>query len=101
MKTIPVLELTRPSLRIEEVKQPDGSFVPGMDYWVAVDFTTDAKINDVVGKYDRVRVQWQKNPSEVWEFFNATVMPHPKSQNNSDWYVLTYNMVQRLSGTAL
>lgn len=99
MKKIIVSEITRPSLHIQELKQTDGSFLPGEHYWAAVDFVVlNQERSDVVGKYDRLRLQLDYLPAEVWEFFNAVVMLFPKPNENPNHYILTYDGVQRVSG---
>lgn len=99
MKTLMVSEITRPSLEIEEIEQADGSFMPGKHYWSAVDFVTNTNKDEVVGNYNRIRLQWEDNPSEIWEFDKATVMLYPKLTENCCRYILTYNGVKRVSKT--
>jgi hypothetical protein len=95
IKTLVVTDFTRPSLEIQEIKQSDGSFVPGTTYWCAVDFAVPHSTPEtVVGKYKRLELQLENNPSEIWEFSNVMVMLKPKEKSHR--YVLTYKKVKRL-----
>lgn len=97
MKSFLVSEIVRPSITFEEVKSPDGSFTPGKSYWAAVEFVTEANINDVIGNHDYIELQWKENPKEVWAFRKATAMLHYNKEEPCR-YVLTYAMVERKVG---
>lgn len=90
MKTLLVSEFTYPGFVIQEIEQADGS-LPGSTYWSAVDFTTSATRDEVVGKHDCLRLQLMENPKVIWEFTNATVMLYPNSKSDSNRYILTYD----------
>jgi hypothetical protein len=95
MKTLVVSEINRPYLEIQEIKQDDGSLLPGAKYWSAVDFVTDASRDDIIGHHNRIQLQVADDLSEIWEFVEATVMlcPQPKEKKR---YILTYDGVHRV-----
>lgn len=92
---IVVSEITRPSLAIQEIEQSDGSKVLGTQYWSAVDFATDADKDKIVGKHNNIQLQYS---NEVWEFTKATVMLHPKPQDNHGRYIITYDRCRYIIG---
>ncbi len=78
MKTLIVHELTRPNINAHK------------QMWTAVDFTCNEA---AAGKYKYLRLQWAGNPSEIWEFLNATVM----LSRDGNRYIMTYDNVVRVT----
>lgn len=94
VKTVKVTKLQRPCFHIKAIEKEDGFYVQGNRCWSAVSFTTP-EYTDIVGKYDRIRVCLEDNPTEIWEFEGATIMMAPGL--NKDKCVLTYDNVCRIS----
>jgi hypothetical protein len=123
MKTLIVSECTRPSLiiqeeildeeKIEKLNREKEESVVNQDfekaaqlreqvnklkiksqYWTAVEFVTDLKVDEVVGNYEHIRLQLKNNLSEIWEFTQVNIMLHPQWQFVSPYrnkYVLTFD----------
>lgn len=95
IKTIAVSVLIRPRVIIEEIKNPDGSRSAGRWYWHAVKFETDVDINDIIGRHDLIRLQFNCETCEIWQFKNSHIMLDGSSQLS--WtYIMTYDEVNRV-----
>jgi len=92
-----VSEMVRPSLTFEEVKQEDGSLVPGDTYWSAVEFTVESPPLEVYGCHRVVDLCCDR--CELWRFYDATIMLSPNKQMlksfGSNQYVMTYQRAER------
>ena len=99
MKTIVTPEFTRPRLEIEETW--DDETRAERDCWAAVQFTAPTlPPSEVIGKYDKLQLQWSENFCETWEFDDVRIMLFPTMPPSyeDNQYILTYNKVQRITG---
>lgn len=97
--TIDVIDLTRPAITFEELRQPDGSYLPGRSVNSAIAF--DARIDPftLTGFHDEVIVA---HYSESWKFYGAMLALAPNSGHRPDadgymHFVMTYSGFTMLS----
>lgn len=95
MKELTVEFIERFSLILQELKQPDGSFKPGKQYYTATYFLNkDNDIDEIVGDYDCLQLKNINNPKEIWQFNNVRIMLAPDARIDYNKYVLTHNGVK-------
>lgn len=94
-------EMVRPFLMFEEIKQSDGSLVPGDAYWSIVEFAVESPPSEIYGHHHVVDIYASK--CERWRFYDTMIMLSPNRQVLKSFgpspyhYMMTYQRVERLS----
>ncbi len=89
MLTIMPNEFVRPSIVVEELKQPDGSYVIGRQAWTAIKFVCDlGDYHDLENNIDQLTIIYGP---ESWRFFDVRLAMEPGYQEKNNKYVAVFD----------